>query len=522
MTEPSVGDAEVRAARVGMHERLTPGAAHAVPVRAARRRPAGLAGRAGPGRRVPGGRHHPRRGRPGLVLHRAALRHAGDVQARAGRRARAVPHRLLRRLHRRLRRLRARPWRAQGVPEHRPGGDRLPPLRDPRRRLRQGGVEVVPDGRPPAGGRGDPGRGRQRDRRAARAAGGARLGDRRPHPRAEQPGGRGDAGQPPRCGSGSPSMRDEIGELVRSDLTGQPARSDRRPGRTGARPPQARPRSCRRWRRPTARTSWPTGSRTTASTAAGTSPPRWSPPAWTWRGSSGWPRWCRRRTWRPGLSYPVRALESDGLLDEITEAAGRISELLASAKQYTQMDRAPLQTFDVHEGLDATLTMLGHKLGDGIEVVRDYDRSLPHIAAFPGELNQVWTNLIDNAVDAMEGHGTLTVRTRPGSRRPPGRRDRRHRTGRARRGPQPDLRAVLHHQADGQGHRPRPRHRLADRRRAPPTATSARVGRRATPGSRSSFPCEEPDPNMDVAAAYEHDGGIHGEITVGYTLANVG
>jgi signal transduction histidine kinase len=115
-----------------------------------------------------------------------------------------------------------------------------------------------------------------------------------------------------------------------------------------------------------------------------------------------------------GLSYPVRALESDGLLDEITEAAGRISELLASVKQYTQMDRAPLQTFDVHEGLDATLTMLGHKLGDGIEVVRDYDRSLPHIAAFPGELNQVWTNLIDNAVDAMDGHGTLTVRTRPG------------------------------------------------------------------------------------------------------------
>jgi signal transduction histidine kinase len=112
-----------------------------------------------------------------------------------------------------------------------------------------------------------------------------------------------------------------------------------------------------------------------------------------------------------GLSYPVRALESDSLLDEITEAAGRISALLASAKQYTQMDRAPLQTFDVHEGLDATLTMLGHKLGDDIKVERDYDRSLPHIAAFPGELNQVWTNLIDNAVDAMDGHGKLTVRT---------------------------------------------------------------------------------------------------------------
>jgi signal transduction histidine kinase len=113
-----------------------------------------------------------------------------------------------------------------------------------------------------------------------------------------------------------------------------------------------------------------------------------------------------------GLSYPVRALESDTLVDEITDAAERISGLLASAKQYSQMDRAPLRSFDVHEGLDATLAMLAHKMGDDIEVVRDYDRTLPTISAFPGELNQVWTNLIHNAVDAMERHGTLTVRTR--------------------------------------------------------------------------------------------------------------
>jgi len=112
-----------------------------------------------------------------------------------------------------------------------------------------------------------------------------------------------------------------------------------------------------------------------------------------------------------GLSYPVRALESDSMLDEITDSAGRISGLLASAKQYTQMDRAPLQSFDIHEGLDATLTMLAHKLGENIEIVRDYDHALPKIAAFPGELNQVWTNLIDNAADAMDGRGTLTVRT---------------------------------------------------------------------------------------------------------------
>lgn len=114
-----------------------------------------------------------------------------------------------------------------------------------------------------------------------------------------------------------------------------------------------------------------------------------------------------------GLAYPVHAVESDGLLDEITEAAERISALLAAARQYTQMDRAPLQSFDIHEGLDATLTMLRHKLGDNIEVVREYDHNLPKIGAYPGELNQVWTNLLDNAADAMEGHGKLTVRTRP-------------------------------------------------------------------------------------------------------------
>ncbi len=113
------------------------------------------------------------------------------------------------------------------------------------------------------------------------------------------------------------------------------------------------------------------------------------------------------------LTYPVRALETDSLLDEISEAVGRISALLGSAKQYTQMDRAPLQTVDVHAGLDATLTLLGHKLGDDVEVVRDYDRTLPLILAFAAELNQVWTNLIDNAIDAMEGRGTVTVRTRP-------------------------------------------------------------------------------------------------------------
>jgi signal transduction histidine kinase len=107
------------------------------------------------------------------------------------------------------------------------------------------------------------------------------------------------------------------------------------------------------------------------------------------------------------------ACEAGSLLDEVAEATGRISKLIGAAKQYTQMDRSPLQHLDVHDGLESTLTMLGHKLGTGVQVVRDYDRSLPKLPAYEGELNQVWTNLIDNAVDAMDGHGTLTVRTRP-------------------------------------------------------------------------------------------------------------
>ena len=106
--------------------------------------------------------------------------------------------------------------------------------------------------------------------------------------------------------------------------------------------------------------------------------------------------------------------EAESLLEEVGEASARISALIGAAKQYSQMDRSPLQQVDVHDGLESTLTMLKHKLETGIEVVRDYDRSLPELPAYAGELNQVWTNLVDNAADAMEGmdgRGKLTVRT---------------------------------------------------------------------------------------------------------------
>jgi signal transduction histidine kinase len=104
-------------------------------------------------------------------------------------------------------------------------------------------------------------------------------------------------------------------------------------------------------------------------------------------------------------------LESELLMNEIEDSTTRISTLVAAAKQYSQMDRAPFQTVDVHELLDSTLLMLSRKIGDKITVVKEYDRSLPPVPAYAAELNQVWTNLIDNAVAAMEGEGTLTIRT---------------------------------------------------------------------------------------------------------------
>ncbi|MEU4557056.1 ATP-binding protein [Actinoplanes sp. NPDC023936] len=105
------------------------------------------------------------------------------------------------------------------------------------------------------------------------------------------------------------------------------------------------------------------------------------------------------------------ALETEQLMTDIEDATGRVSSLVSAAKQYSHLDRAAHQWIDVHGGLDSTLVMLSHKLGEGVRVVKEYDRTLPQIPAHPAELNQVWTNLIDNAVHAMGGQGTLTIRT---------------------------------------------------------------------------------------------------------------
>ena len=108
------------------------------------------------------------------------------------------------------------------------------------------------------------------------------------------------------------------------------------------------------------------------------------------------------------LNYTV---DTELLMNEIEDSTARISTLVGAAKQYSQLDRAPYQVVDVHELLDSTLQMLSGKIPPGINVVKDYDRTLPQIPAYAGELNQVWTNLIDNAVSAMGSSGILTVRT---------------------------------------------------------------------------------------------------------------
>jgi len=99
------------------------------------------------------------------------------------------------------------------------------------------------------------------------------------------------------------------------------------------------------------------------------------------------------------------------LLDEVGRSAERISEIVGAVKSYSFLDQAPVQDVDVHQGLDNTLVILRHKLKQGVRVRRDYDAGLPRIEAYGSELNQVWTNIIDNAIDAMQGQGELTIRT---------------------------------------------------------------------------------------------------------------
>jgi signal transduction histidine kinase len=111
------------------------------------------------------------------------------------------------------------------------------------------------------------------------------------------------------------------------------------------------------------------------------------------------------------LSWIAEASEAHNLLAEIGEGAGRISQIVGAMRSYAYLDQAPVQEVDITEGLENTLVLLGSKLKAGVMVHRNYAEHLPRIQAHGGELNQVWTNLIENAIDAVGAHGTITVRT---------------------------------------------------------------------------------------------------------------
>ena len=111
------------------------------------------------------------------------------------------------------------------------------------------------------------------------------------------------------------------------------------------------------------------------------------------------------------IRWLALAIDIDNLVGEIRHSAGRISQLVAAMKDYSHLDKGPFESIDVHDGLESTLIILGHKLKKGVTVVRDYDRTLPKVSARAGDLNQVWTNIVANAVEAMDGKGRLTIRT---------------------------------------------------------------------------------------------------------------
>ncbi|MGH3504647.1 MAG: sensor histidine kinase [Nocardioidaceae bacterium] len=129
--------------------------------------------------------------------------------------------------------------------------------------------------------------------------------------------------------------------------------------------------------------------------------------------------WCERTNdvlgesaLEPGLEWVASTLSVAGLLGEVKESTQRISELVGAVKSYSQLDRASMRQTDVTEGLDSTLAMLSHRIPPAVSVVREYAADVPRIEALAAELNQVWTNLIGNALDAMADHGTLRVSTR--------------------------------------------------------------------------------------------------------------
>ena len=244
------------------------------------------------------------------------------------------------------------------------------------------------------------------------------------------------------------------------------------------------------------------------------------------------------------VAWLAATLTARGLVDELRESTSRMVDLVGAVKTYAYMDRGELVEVDVHEGIKMTLKVLGHRLKHtGIQIEKDLDRDLPKLTVRGSELNQVWTNLLDNAIDALgrerDDHDLHAPRR--GLR---GDRDRRRRPRNRARGPRAGVRLVLHHQGGGARHRAGAGHRLAHRggpplghaharlparpdrvrgpaptrpalnggRRWPPAPTSTRsrspscprrwtAARNAWPAAASGFTCGSASPAGTWAAA---------------------
>ncbi len=148
------------------------------------------------------------------------------------------------------------------------------------------------------------------------------------------------------------------------------------------------------------------------STSPGGSPTRWCRAASTRRSWPGWPTAAGPAT-AATLRWIAASLGARQLSAELRESTDRMGELVKAIKTYAYMDRGELVQVDVREGLDTTLTLLKHKLKHTeIEVERDYDPALGKLTVHGAELNQVWTNLLDNAIDALGDSGHITITTR--------------------------------------------------------------------------------------------------------------
>src|SRR6201993_1716936 len=118
-----------------------------------------------------------------------------------------------------------------------------------------------------------------------------------------------------------------------------------------------------------------------------------------------------REQFAAAVHWLASTLELNALMEDIRVGSVRISGIIRAMKSYSHMDQSPQQEVDIHEGIEDTLIIMQHRLKQGVTVHREYDHSLPHLSVYGSELNQVWTNLIDNAIDAMSGKGDIVVRT---------------------------------------------------------------------------------------------------------------